>query len=105
MDAKTHWERVYTTKEPEAVSWYRPHLETSLELVERSAHSHSASIIDTGRASPPLAGIGQRNTLVITAAFVMGWMVKPQVCLSPIKCRLLCPRFPRKMCKITRMVS
>ena len=21
MDAKTHWEKVYTTKEPEAVSW------------------------------------------------------------------------------------
>jgi 2-polyprenyl-3-methyl-5-hydroxy-6-metoxy-1,4-benzoquinol methylase len=48
MDAKTHWEKVFTTKEPEAVSWYRPHLETSLALVERAAHSHSASIIDIG---------------------------------------------------------
>jgi 2-polyprenyl-3-methyl-5-hydroxy-6-metoxy-1,4-benzoquinol methylase len=48
MDAKTHWEKVFTTKEPEAVSWYRPHLETSVALVERAAHSHSASIIDIG---------------------------------------------------------
>jgi 2-polyprenyl-3-methyl-5-hydroxy-6-metoxy-1,4-benzoquinol methylase len=48
MDAKTHWETVYTTKEPEAVSWYRPHLETSLALIERAAHSLSASIIDVG---------------------------------------------------------
>ena len=48
MDAKTHWEKVFTTKEPEAVSWYRPHLETSLALVELAAHSHSASIIDIG---------------------------------------------------------
>jgi 2-polyprenyl-3-methyl-5-hydroxy-6-metoxy-1,4-benzoquinol methylase len=48
MDAKTHWEKVFTTKEPEAVSWYRPHLETSLALVERAVHSHSASIIDIG---------------------------------------------------------
>jgi hypothetical protein len=44
VDAKTHWEKVYTTKEPEAVSWYRPHL----ALVERAAHSHSTSIIDIG---------------------------------------------------------
>ena len=30
MDAKTHWEKVYTTKAPDAVSWYRVHLGTSL---------------------------------------------------------------------------
>jgi len=48
VDAKTHWENVYTTKEPEAVSWYRAHLETSLALIERAAHSRSASIIDIG---------------------------------------------------------
>ncbi len=54
MDAKAHWERVYTTKEPEAVSWYRPHLETSFALVEKAAHSHSASIIDIGAANQPL---------------------------------------------------
>jgi 2-polyprenyl-3-methyl-5-hydroxy-6-metoxy-1,4-benzoquinol methylase len=54
MDAKTHWENVYTTKEPEAVSWYRAHLETSLALVERAAHSHSASIIDIGAGESTL---------------------------------------------------
>jgi hypothetical protein len=27
MDARSHWENVYTTKAPDAVSWYRPHLE------------------------------------------------------------------------------
>lgn len=27
MDVKTHWEKVYTTKAPDAVSWYRRHLE------------------------------------------------------------------------------
>lgn len=48
MDAKTHWENVYATKVPEAVSWYRPHLETSLALIERAAHGASASIIDVG---------------------------------------------------------
>jgi 2-polyprenyl-3-methyl-5-hydroxy-6-metoxy-1,4-benzoquinol methylase len=54
MDAKSHWEKVYTTKQPEAVSWYRPHLETSLALVERAAHSHSASIIDIGSGESTL---------------------------------------------------
>jgi hypothetical protein len=45
MDTKTHWEKIYTTKAPEAVSWYRPHLETSLALIERAARDRSASII------------------------------------------------------------
>ena len=48
MDAKTHWEKVYATKPPEAVSWYRPHFETSLALIERGAAGYSASIIDVG---------------------------------------------------------
>src|SRR5260370_5849912 len=48
MDTKTHWKKVYLTKAPEAVSWYRPHLETSLALIERAATGFSASIIDVG---------------------------------------------------------
>ena len=48
MDAKNHWEKVYTTKAPEAVSWYRPHLERSLELIERASPARSTSIIDVG---------------------------------------------------------
>jgi len=48
MDAKSHWETVYGTKAPDAVSWYRPHLETSLDLIERAANGYSASIIDVG---------------------------------------------------------
>jgi 2-polyprenyl-3-methyl-5-hydroxy-6-metoxy-1,4-benzoquinol methylase len=48
MDAKTHWEKVYTTKAPDKVSWYRPHLETSIDLIERSVSDRSASIIDIG---------------------------------------------------------
>jgi len=48
VDAKTHWEKVYATKTPETVSWYRPHLETSLALIERAATGYSTSIIDVG---------------------------------------------------------
>src|SRR5215472_1374403 len=48
MDAKSHWENVYATKTPGTVSWYRPHLETSLALIEKVAPERSASIIDVG---------------------------------------------------------
>jgi 2-polyprenyl-3-methyl-5-hydroxy-6-metoxy-1,4-benzoquinol methylase len=46
--ARTHWENIYTTKAPSKVSWYRPHLETSLSLIERTAGGVSPSIIDVG---------------------------------------------------------
>jgi 2-polyprenyl-3-methyl-5-hydroxy-6-metoxy-1,4-benzoquinol methylase len=48
MDAQTHWEKIYGSKAPDAVSWYRPHLERSLELIEQAARGRSASIIDVG---------------------------------------------------------
>src|SRR5258708_32615284 len=48
MDAQRYWENIYSKKAADAVSWYRPHLETSLELIERAAPEPSASIIDIG---------------------------------------------------------
>jgi len=48
MDSQTHWEKIYKEKAPDTVSWYRPHLETSLALIEKAAPSRSASIIDVG---------------------------------------------------------
>lgn len=54
MDTKTHWEKIYGTKAPETVSWHRPHLETSLALIERAAPRKSASIIDVGGGEPTL---------------------------------------------------
>jgi len=48
MDTQTHWEKIYTEKAPNAVSWYRPHLETSLALIEKAAPGAFASVIDVG---------------------------------------------------------
>lgn len=48
MNVQNHWEQIYGTKAPDAVSWYRPHLETSLALIERAAPDCLASIIDVG---------------------------------------------------------
>jgi SAM-dependent methyltransferase len=47
MSTQAHWEKIYNEKAPNEVSWYRPHLETSLSLIER-ASSKSSAIIDVG---------------------------------------------------------
>ena len=48
MSARSHWEGVYRSRAPEAVSWYRAHLERSIELIERVAPDKDAPIIDVG---------------------------------------------------------
>jgi 2-polyprenyl-3-methyl-5-hydroxy-6-metoxy-1,4-benzoquinol methylase len=48
MDEHAHWENIYRQKAPDAVSWYRRHLERSLALIERAATDRNASIIDVG---------------------------------------------------------
>ena len=48
MDNKQHWDKVYGHKAPNAVSWYAPHLETSLNLIHQASTDKSAAIIDIG---------------------------------------------------------
>ena len=48
MDIQNHWEKIYTEKGPTAVSWYRPHLETSMKLIEGVAADRSSALIDVG---------------------------------------------------------
>ena len=45
--SESHWNSVYSTKAPDAVSWYAPHLKTSLQLIKRVAPKWPA-IIDVG---------------------------------------------------------
>jgi 2-polyprenyl-3-methyl-5-hydroxy-6-metoxy-1,4-benzoquinol methylase len=47
-DTQSHWEHIYSSKSPDAVSWYRPHLELSLELIQQTARGPAPSIIDVG---------------------------------------------------------
>ena len=69
MDAEAHWENVYGTKAPDQVSWFRPHLETSLSLIERAAGSRLASVIDVGGGTSSLVddliARGYRNLTVL----------------------------------------
>jgi len=65
VDPKQHWEKVYRTKRPTEVSWYRPHLEVSLQLIEEAASNRDAQIVDVGAGESTLVddllAIGYRN--------------------------------------------
>lgn len=54
MQPKGHWERVYSTKATDTVSWYQPHAGHSLQLIEASGMSRTASIIDVGGGASTL---------------------------------------------------
>lgn len=65
-----HWERVYATKSSDQVSWYRPHLENSLRLIEDAARGDlSTSIVDVGGGASTLVDDlverGYRNLTVV----------------------------------------
>ena len=69
MDARSHWEQVHATKDPRQVSWFSPHLERSLELIERAAPDRSASLLDVGAGQSTLVedllGLGYENISVL----------------------------------------
>lgn len=54
MDEKQHWDQVYGRKAPDAVSWYRPHLERSLAFIQSSGLDRSDGIIDVGGGASTL---------------------------------------------------
>jgi len=72
MDVRAHWETVYGTRAPDQVSWFRPHLETSLALIERATGERSASIIDVGGGESTLVddllARGYRNVTILDVA-------------------------------------
>jgi SAM-dependent methyltransferase len=51
---RRHWDEVYTAKSPTEVSWYQPHLETSLAVIESVIPNRSAGIIDIGGGASTL---------------------------------------------------
>lgn len=50
----THWETVYRQKASTAVSWYRPHLDVSLMLLDQAGLSSASRIIDVGGGASTL---------------------------------------------------
>jgi ubiquinone/menaquinone biosynthesis C-methylase UbiE len=54
MQSKDHWEKVYATKATDAVSWFQPHAELSLDLIKSTGAGKQAGIIDVGGGASTL---------------------------------------------------
>jgi ubiquinone/menaquinone biosynthesis C-methylase UbiE len=55
MNKKTHWENVYQTKSDQQISWYREHLDNSLQMILKTKVGKDAAIIDVGGGNSTLA--------------------------------------------------
>ncbi len=53
-ESKTHWESLYKNKSSQEVSWYEPHLEKSLGIIDGLSLSKDAHIIDVGGGASTL---------------------------------------------------
>ena len=71
--ATAHWERAYREKDAAATSWYRPHLELSLQMIAEACDIAAASIVDVGGGASTLVddavamGCGDFTVLDIAA--------------------------------------
>lgn len=72
MHLQQHWENVYHTTDSSSVSWYSPHLETSLQLVRQLVPALDTAILDVGSGASILpddllaAGYGNLTLLDIS---------------------------------------
>ena len=56
MDRKAHWEKIFSDKAPEQLTWYQAQPQQSLQLVTESGLHRKARIIDVGGGTSLLAG-------------------------------------------------
>ncbi len=72
MSNKDHWQSVYERKTSDEVSWYRPHLERSLEYIRAGGLPSDARIVDVGGGASTLVddllSEGYHNLAVIDLA-------------------------------------
>ncbi len=54
LGPKEHWEKVYQTKQPNAVSWFQEHATRSLELINSVGTTLATNIIDVGGGASTL---------------------------------------------------
>lgn len=54
FDSQRHWEKVYQSQKPDKVSWYKPHLDLSLDILTHAGLKPSSHIIDVGAGASTL---------------------------------------------------
>lgn len=94
MDPQSHWEKVYQTKHPTEVSWYRPHLDVSLQLIEDAARDRDARVIDVGGGESTLVddllARGYRDLSVLDVSSTALAVAKERLGDKADKIRWLC---------------
>lgn len=104
FDRKSHWEKIYQTKEFKDVSWYQPIPETSLAFIKEANLPKEAKIIDIGGGDSFLVDhlleLGYQNITVLdiseaaidrakarlgAAAGQVKWIVSDVVEFEPIE--------------------
>ena len=74
MQSSAQWDHVYSTKAADAVSWYQPHADLSLQMVEASGIPTTAAMLDVGGGTSVLvddllaAGYSDITVLDMSAA-------------------------------------
>lgn len=76
MTTTEHWDKVYQSRAVDEVSWYRPHLDVSLKLIDDAAPGRDRAIIDVGGGEVTLVddlvmrGYGDVTVLDISRAAI-----------------------------------
>jgi hypothetical protein len=69
METQKHWDDIYETKGTRDVSWFAPHLEKSLKLIESASPGKDAHVIDVGGGASTLVddllAFGYKNLTVL----------------------------------------
>lgn len=69
MSDRTHWNKIYSKRSVHEVSWYREHLDVSLDLIAKTEVSRKGAIIDIGGGASTLVDdllrIGYENVSVL----------------------------------------
>ena len=78
MNKQEHWENIYTTEDPTNVSWFRPHLDSSLDLIDSIDLDLNANIIDVGcGASTLVDDLLDRGFTNLTCMDISAEAIKP----------------------------
>jgi SAM-dependent methyltransferase len=84
MDQQSHWDKIYRQRAADRVSWYQPHLEESLALIEQAGAGPFASIIDVGAGESTLV-----DDLIVRGYFNLTVLDISQAAIAATRKRLL----------------
>lgn len=69
QDPTSHWQAVYLGKPPAEVSWFKPHLTVSLDLLRKAGLNPDSRVIDVGAGASTLVDdllkLGVRNVIAL----------------------------------------